>query len=52
MAWWTWVTMEAFFYKPDGDGRGTIGEIPAALRDDAKAAHEALVELVQKARTS
>jgi elongation factor G len=44
------VTMEAFFYKSDGDGRGTIGEIPAALRDDAKAAHEALVELVAEGK--
>jgi elongation factor G len=44
------VTMEAFFYKPDGDGRGTIGEIPAELREDAKAAHEALVELVAEGK--
>ena len=44
------VTMEAYFYKPDGDGRGTIGEIPAALREDAKAAHEALVELVAEGK--
>jgi elongation factor G len=44
------VTMEAFFYKSDGDGRGTIGEIPAALRDEAKAAHEALVELVAEGK--
>ncbi len=44
------VTMEAFFYKPDGDGRGTIGEIPAALKEDAKAAHEALVELVAEGK--
>ena len=44
------VTMESFFYKPDGDGRGEIGEIPDALRDDAKAAHEALVELVAEGK--
>ena len=44
------VTMEAFFYKPDGDGRGSIGEIPAALKEDAKAAHEALVELVAEGK--
>ena len=23
------VTMEAYFYTPDGDGRGTVGAIPA-----------------------
>jgi elongation factor G len=40
------VTMEAFLYTPDGDGRGTVGPIPHALEADAKAAHEALVELV------
>jgi elongation factor G len=44
------VTMQAFFYKPDGDGKGTIGEIPAALADEAKAAHEALVELVAEGK--
>ena len=44
------VTMEAFFYKPDGDGRGTIGEIPATIHADAKAAHEALVELVAEGK--
>ena len=44
------VTMTAYFYRPDGDGRGTVGEIPAALREDAKAAHEALVELVAEGK--
>ncbi len=40
------VTMKAFLYKPDGDGRGEIGKIPEQFAADAKAAHEALVELV------
>jgi len=44
------VTMEAFFYTPGGDGRGKIGEIPAALSGAAKAAHEALVELVAEGK--
>jgi elongation factor G len=44
------VTMTAYFYKPDGDGRGTIGEIPEELKEDAKAAHEALVELVAEGK--
>jgi elongation factor G len=44
------VTMEAFFYTPGGDGRGRIGEIPAALTAAAKAAHEGLVELVAEGK--
>src|SRR6201997_2257188 len=44
------VTMEAFFYTPNGDGRGKIGEIPATLAHAAKSAHEALVELVAEGK--
>ena len=44
------VTMEAFLYTPDGDGRGTIGAIPHMLENDAKAAHEALIELVAEGK--
>ncbi len=45
------VTMEAFYYTPNGDGRGKItGEIPASLSAQAKAAHEALVELVAEGK--
>jgi len=44
------VTMEAFFYTPNGDGRGKIGEIPATLAHAAKTAHEALVELVAEGK--
>ncbi|HEY8713985.1 MAG TPA: GTP-binding protein, partial [Candidatus Acidoferrum sp.] len=40
------VAMKAHFYQPDGDGKATIEEIPAALADDAKEAHEKLVEMV------
>jgi elongation factor G len=36
------VTMEAFSYTPNGDGRGKTGEIPASMTSAAKAAHEAL----------
>src|SRR5208283_4229678 len=43
-------TMEAFYYTPGGDGRGKIGEIPASLAADAKARHEALVELVAEGK--
>lgn len=44
------VTMKAFLYDPDGDGRGKIGEIPHVIAADAKAAHEALVELVAEGK--
>ncbi len=44
------VTMKAFLYQPDGDGRGQSGDIPAALAEEAKAAHEALVELVAEGK--
>lgn len=44
------VTMEAFFYTPDDDGRGTKGPIPHVLENDAKAAHEALIELVAEGK--
>ena len=44
------VTMKAFLYQQDGDGRGTVGEIPATLQADAAAAHEALVELVAEGK--
>jgi elongation factor G len=44
------VTMEAFYYSPNADGAGKIGEIPARLQDAAKAAHETLVELVAEGK--
>jgi elongation factor G len=45
------VTMEAYYYTSGGDGRGKVtGEIPAALAADAKARHEALVELVAEGK--
>src|SRR5580693_1151857 len=40
------VTMKAHIYKPDGDGKPSIEEIPAALADEAKEAHEKLVEMI------
>ncbi|HXW18605.1 MAG TPA: GTP-binding protein, partial [Candidatus Acidoferrales bacterium] len=40
------VTMQALTYTPDGDGKAKAGEIPAELAEEAKAAHEKLVELV------
>jgi len=44
------VTMKAFLYTPDGDGHGEVAKIPAASLNDAKAAHEALVELVAEGK--
>ena len=44
------VTMQAFLYQPDGDGRGQVGKIPDQFAADAKAAHEALVELVAEGK--
>ena len=45
------VTMEAFTYTPGGDGHGKVSaEIPASLAADAKARHEALVELVAEGK--
>jgi elongation factor G len=40
------VTMQALTYTPDGDGKATISEIPAEMAEEAKAAHEKLVEMV------
>jgi elongation factor G len=44
------VTMTAYFYTTNGDGRGKVGEMPANLAAQAKAAHEALVELVAEGK--
>jgi elongation factor G len=44
------VTMQAFAYTPNGDGRGKTGEIPATMSTAAKEAHEALVELVAEGK--
>src|SRR5580700_5663898 len=40
------ITMKAHVYTPDGDGKPKIEEIPEDLAEAAKAAHEALVEMV------
>jgi elongation factor G len=45
------VTMQSFTYAPNGDGHGkSSSEIPASLAADAKARHEALVELVAEGK--
>jgi len=40
------VAMKAHLYKPDGDGKPSIEDIPADMQDAATAAHEKLVEMV------
>jgi elongation factor G len=40
------IAMKALTYTCDGDGKAKIGEIPEELAEEAKKAHEALVELV------
>src|SRR5438876_760314 len=42
------VAMKAHTYKPDGDGKATIEEIPGALADEAKEAQEKLVEMIDE----
>jgi len=44
------VTMQAFLYEPNGTGHGDAGKIPDRIAADAKAAHEALVELVAEGK--
>ena len=40
------VAMKAHIYKPDGDGKPSVEEIPADMQDAATEAHERLVEMV------
>jgi elongation factor G len=44
------VTMQAFFYEMNGNGAGRIGEVPSGMLASARAAHEALVELVAEGK--
>jgi elongation factor G len=40
------LSMKAYAYTPDGDGKGVEEAIPAALAEAAQKAHEALVEMI------
>ena len=40
------VAMKALVYTPDGDGKAKVEEIPAEFAEQARAAHEKLVEMV------
>jgi len=44
------ITMQAFFYETNGTGAGRIGEVPGNMLAAARAAHEALVELVAEGK--
>ena len=44
------VTMKSYTYTMGGNGKGKEGPIPAELAEEAKAAHEALVELVAEGK--
>ena len=44
------IRMKAYYYKSDGDGKATEGEIPAEYAEAAKAAHEGLVEVVAEGK--
>ena len=44
------VTMKAFTYTPDGDGKGKEGEIPADMAEAAQNAHETLIEMVAEGK--
>ncbi len=44
------IRMKAWRYEPNGNGKGTEGEIPAEFADAAQQAHEALVEMVAEGK--
>jgi elongation factor G len=44
------ITMKAYLYSPDGDGKGKESEIPAEFADAAQKAHETLVEAVAEGK--
>ncbi|MBK5291749.1 MAG: elongation factor G [Acidobacteriia bacterium] len=39
------VAMKSYLYDPNGNGKGKEGDIPAEYAEEAKQAHEALVEM-------
>lgn len=44
------ISMQAYEYGRDSKGRGPVTAIPEELREEAQAAHEALVELVAEGK--
>ena len=44
------ISMKAYTYTPDGDGKGKEGPIPADMARGGKEAHEALVEIIAEGK--
>ena len=44
------LTMKAYTYEPDGDGKGRECEIPGELADAAQTAHDELVEMIAEGK--
>jgi elongation factor G len=44
------VSMKAYSYTPDGNGKGAVMEIPAHMSEAAQKAHESLVEMVAEGK--
>jgi elongation factor G len=44
------IRMKAYLYTPDGDGKSREAEIPAEYAEQAKIAHEELVELIAEGK--
>jgi elongation factor G len=44
------ISMKAYEYTPNGDGKGKPCPIPDNLADEAKAAHDALVEVIAEGK--
>ncbi|MEG9437617.1 elongation factor G [Edaphobacter sp. HDX4] len=44
------ITMQSYLYESGGNGRGEPGSIPPSLEEDARKAHEELVELVAEGK--
>ncbi len=44
------IRMKAYLYTPDGDGKSREADIPAEYADEAKVAHEELVELIAEGK--
>jgi len=44
------IRMKAYVYTPDGDGKGRESEIPADYAEQAKSAHEELVEIIAEGK--
>ncbi len=44
------IRMRSYTYTPDGNGKGTEGDIPEDMTEAAKSAHEAVIEMVAEGK--